>query len=350
MRVVKRYGCCIVFLLACSFASAQTLTEEFIYEQAPFAQCHASTLAEISGGFAAAWFGGTAEGKSDVEIWFATKKGGQWSAPQSVANGQQVSGERYPCWNPVLFRKGGQLSLFYKVGPSPREWWGMVIRSSNDGLDWSAPERLPEGVLGPIKNKPVLLADGRLLAGSSTEHDGWRVHMEWTEDEGASWKKSGFLNSKGKMESIQPTILQLADGRLQILCRSRSAGKITTAFSEDRGDTWSAISATTLPNNNSGLDAVTLANGQQVLVYNHLNRSRHQLHVASSKDGKAWNAVMVLENEPGNEFSYPAVIQSEDGLVHITYTWKRRRIKHVVFDPAAIETTPIVDGVWPSVP
>jgi predicted neuraminidase len=134
---------------------------------------------------------------------------------------------------------------------------------------------------------------------------------------------------------------------LQILCRSKNARKVTTAFSEDQGATWSEITATSLPNNNAGLDAVTLQDGRHVLVYNHLIRGRNQLHVAISKDGRNWEAVTVLENEPGQEFSYPAVIQTSDGLVHITYTWKRRRVKHVVMDPARVESTPIVDGEWP---
>lgn len=153
---------------------------------------------------------------------------------------------------------------------------------------------------------------------------------------------------KGGLESIQPTILQLSDGRLQILCRSKNARQVTTSFSEDNGASWSEISATTLPNNNAGLDAVTLKDGRHVLVYNHLTRGRNQLHVAMSEDGVDWEAVMVLENEPGQEFSYPAVIQTSDGLVHITYTWKRRRVKHVVFDPAQVKPTPIVDGAWPT--
>ena len=329
-------------------ASAQKRVDEFIYDEAPFPQCHASTLVEIPGGLAAAWFGGTAEGKRDVEIWFSTHQEGQWAAPRSVADGVQASGERFPCWNPVLFREGDDLRLYYKVGPSPREWWGMLITSSNNGQDWSEPQRLPDGILGPIKNKPVLLGGKRLVAGSSTEHDGWRVHMEWTDDAGKTWEKSSPLNLKGGLESIQPTILQLSDGRLQILCRSKNARQVTTAFSKDQGATWSDISATTLPNNNSGLDAVTLKDGRHVLVYNHLTRGRHQLHVAMSKDGENWEAVMILENEPGQEFSYPAVVQTSDGLVHITYTWKRRRVKHVAFDPAKVESTPIVEGVWPS--
>ena len=338
---------CLLGSFLLNTAQAQKLVDEFIYDEAPFPQCHASTLVEISGGLAAAWFGGTAEGHRDVEIWFSQHREGQWTVPRSVANGVQKSGERFPCWNPVLFRNGDELRLYYKVGPNPREWWGMVITSSNNGRDWSEPQRLPEGILGPIKNKPVLVAGKRLVAGSSTEHDGWRVHMEWTDDAGVTWKKSEPLNLKGGLESIQPTLLQLSDGRLQILCRSKNARKVTTAFSEDQGATWSEITATSLPNNNAGLDAVTLQDGRHVLVYNHLIRGRNQLHVAISKDGRNWEAVTVLENEPGQEFSYPAVIQTSDGLVHITYTWKRRRVKHVVMDPARVESTPIVDGEWP---
>ena len=104
-----------------------------------------------------------------------------------------------------------------------------------------------------------------------------------------------------------------------------------------------------LPNPSSGTDAITLADGRHLLVYNHNAeyRGRSPLNVAVSHDGESWLAAAVLEDEPGEEFSYPAVIQTSDGLVHVAYTWKRRRIRHVTLDPAQLELSPIVDGRWP---
>ena len=150
---------------------------EFIFETAPHPECHASTIAETaSGALVAAWFGGTEERNADVGIWFgrleaeraestatASSPSGRWTPPVEVANGVQADGARYPTWNPVLYQspqKGAPLLLFYKVGPSPPEWWGMVVESGDDGRTWSEPRRLPDGILGPIKNKPVTLADG----------------------------------------------------------------------------------------------------------------------------------------------------------------------------------------------
>jgi predicted neuraminidase len=121
--------------------------------------------------------------------------------------------------------------------------------------------------------------------------------------------------------------------------------------------TWSTLAKTVLPNNNSGLDGVTLRDGRQLLVYNHSTRTqegmghkgRGILNVALSRDGIAWEAALILDylDERGKQFSYPSVIQTRDGLVHIVYTWHRKRIKHVVIDPARLETYPIVDGQWP---
>jgi predicted neuraminidase len=102
-----------------------------------------------------------------------------------------------------------------------------------------------------------------------------------------------------------------------------------------------------LPNPNSGTDAVTLRDGRHLLVYNHTAKGRSPLNVAVSTDGDTWQAALVLENEPG-EYSYPAVIQTADGLVHAVYTWKRQRIKHVVIDPAKLQLRPIEGGVWPA--
>jgi len=132
------------------------------------------------GHLVAAWFGGTRESAPDVGIWVTRFESGRWSEPVEVATGEQPDGTRYPTWNPVLFAPPGQpLHLFYKVGPSPRAWWGMVKTSADGGRTWSDAARLPSPLLGPIKNKPILYRD-QLLCPSSTEDDGWRAHVERT--------------------------------------------------------------------------------------------------------------------------------------------------------------------------
>lgn len=103
---------------------------------------------------------------------------------------------------------------------------------------------------------------------------------------------------------------------------------------------------TELPNPNSGTDAVTLANGSHLLVYNHTSKGRSPLNVSVSEDGRTWQAALVLENQPG-EYSYPGVIQSSDGMVHIIYTWNRKRIKHVEVNPAKLVPVEMTAGRWP---
>jgi len=320
---------------------------ELIFEKAPFPSCHASTIAETKGGLVAAWFGGTRERNPDVGIWVSRRDKNGWSKIVEVANGDQPTGERFACWNPVLFQpERGPLLLFYKVGPSPSEWWGMIITSSDRGGSWSKPRRLPEGILGPIKNKPVQLQDGSLLCGSSTEHAGWRVHMERTSDLGETWQKTEPLNDRTQFGAIQPTVLVYRSGGIQVLCRSRQS-KIADSWSSDGGKTWSAMKTTALPNPNAGIDAVMLKDGRALLVYNHTEKARSPLNVAVSSDGKTWKAALTLEDQPG-EYSYPAVIQTADGLVHVTYTWKRERIKHAVIDPRKLAPRDMPEGRWPN--
>ena len=312
---------------------------EFVFETAPFPSVHASTIVETRDGLLAAWFGGTREGANDVGIWTSRRARGKWTPPVEVANGVQPDGSRFPTWNPVLFElRKGELALFYKVGPNPRAWWGMVRTSTDDGLTWSAARRLPDGILGPIKNKPVRLADGTIIAPASTETpespSTWRVHFERSGDAGASWSVSR-PDAGAPIDAIQPSVLVHPGGRLQAIGRTRS-GRMFETWSDDSGRTWTPVTLMDLPNPNAGTDAVTLKDKRHLLVYNHTPKGRTPLNVAVSRDGRAWEEVHVLEREPG-EYSYPAVIQTADGLVHITYTWRRERIRHVVIDPAKLK-------------
>ena len=124
----------VVFPIAANAFAADPgiVSSEFIYEKAPFPQCHASTIAETKEGLVAAWFGGTAEKNKDVGIWISHRGKEGWSEVKEVANGKESDSVRYPCWNPVLFQMpAGPLVLFYKVGPSPSSWWEQRrIRSS----------------------------------------------------------------------------------------------------------------------------------------------------------------------------------------------------------------------------
>jgi len=324
------------------------IKSEFIYQpgDVTFPSCHASTLIELKNGLLAAWFGGKGEGNPDVGIWISHFTKGSWTMPVEVVNGIQHKDKRYPCWNPVLYNNGKEILLFYKVGPSPSKWWGEMITSDDEGKTWNNKRRLPEDIYGPIRNKPLLLNNGDLLCPSSTENDGWRVHMEMTPDNGLTWERTPALNDK-KTGAIQPTLLLYPGGKIQMLCRSTSSW-ILSSWSEDNGHTWSELTSCGLPNPNKAVDAVTLKDGRKLLVYNHLTSGYYMLNVAVSDDGKDWKAAALLENDKeGKQYIYPAVIQTNDGLVHITYTWKRQLIKHVIIDPEKIILKPIVNGEWP---
>jgi predicted neuraminidase len=325
------------FLAGCRARSPAPLAValvEDIFAEAPFAQCHASTVAETRDGLAAAWFGGTAEGNPDVGIWLGRLKRGTWTRPVEIVRGEGAGGSKQPCWNPVLFSPAkGPLLLFYKVGPSPASWRGLLVRSADGGRTWEAPAPLPDGILGPIKNHPLELPDGSLLCGSSTENAGWRVHFEMTRDEGRTWSRTVPINDGGTVGLIQPALLRTGGDGVLALMRS-DAGFLYESRSADGGATWTPPAATALPNPNAGIDAVTLRDGRHVLVYNPLAQGRDVLAVALSNEGREWKRVLTLEDEAGAQFSYPAVIQTRDGRVHITYTWKRTRIRHAVFEPA----------------
>ena len=290
--------------------------EQFVYEEAPFPSCHASTIVEITGApestsdrdrgtLVAAFFGGKDEGDPSVGIWLSRLgRSGSWDAPREVADGVQTDGRRYPTWNPVLFEGPDErLFLFYKVGPNPRQWWGEWKVSSDAGRTWSSATRLDEGLLGPVRSKPLRLRDGAFLFGSSTEHDGWRLHFEQMTtgspldadadadananananvnvnvnvnagaDLGVAVVRLGEVDQAregtGLIQAIQPSFLQHGDGRIQALCRTKQA-RIGSTSSVDGGRTWSQLELLALPNPDAGVEALTLHDGRHLLVYNH---------------------------------------------------------------------------------
>jgi predicted neuraminidase len=337
-----RAGVAVSALLCLSLMDASAaggiLKTEFIFERGPVPTNHASTIVETAEGLLAAWSGGPRARDPLNSIFSARSDGTNWTKPVTIMEGGTASA-RLQCWNPVLFQPSrGPLLLFYKVGPSPEEWSGMLTTSTNAGRTWTSPKRLPDGFIGPVRNKPMELPDGSLLCGASVEQGGWRVHMERASNFGERWEKTRPLNDPAEVSAIQPTILSHENSSLQILCRTKQ-GFIAEAWSKDTGKTWSALTLTRLPNPNGAIDALRLKDGRFLLVYNASASERNVLNLAASNDGRQWTPELVLEEGAG-EFSYPAIIQARDGLVHITYSWNRQRIRHVIIDPMRFKPGP----------
>ena len=303
------------------------ICKEFVF---PFkeGECHASTLLRLTdGAVLTAWFGGSKEGNLDVQIWLSRRENGVWSTPVSVPTAVPVQH-----WNPVLFQTDDEtVTLFYKIGKPIDVWQTMVIRSTDGGRTWTAPEELvagdESGGRGPVKNKPILTSDGRILAPASTEHGTcWRCFVD--EFDGNRWIKHPDFPVDGEdVGVIQPTLWEDADGKFHALMRSNQ-GKIYRADSADGGRTFGTCYATDLPNNNSGLDAVMTEGGTLVLVCNPVEKNwgpRSPLSVFVSTDnGETFDKALDLETEQG-EFSYPAIV-ADGNHVSITYTYKRQSI------------------------
>ena len=303
----------------------------FIFEKAPFPSCHASTLVEHEPGkLMAAWFGGKDEGAKDVQIWASTFDGKAWSEPKVIGTepGQ-------PCWNPVLFKSAkGTLHFWYKAGPKPFNWTGFSRTSTDNGKTWTKVEMMHGGFWGPIRAKPIQLASGVILAGTSVESfRNWTPYVDRSTDDGKTWKRSNGFPVPEKFDQIQPTLFETKDGRIVALMRSSNPRVICRAESKDGGETFSAAEETQLPNPSAGIDCVKTTEGDVFLIYNPSALLRTPISLArSTDDGKTWKRVADLETEPG-EYSYPAIIQSAAGTLEMTYTWKRTHIKHVSHDP-----------------
>lgn len=303
----------------------------FIFDKAPFPECHASTVVEPAPGrLMAAWFGGTREKANDVQIWASHFDGAKWS--ELVVVGTEKG---YPTWNPVLFPAAdGGLILWYKAGPDPQTWTGYARRSKDGGQTWTAPEIMPSGLVGPVRAKPIRLKDGTILAGTSWEsHKVWSPYVDRSTDDGRTWLRSNAFDVPGKHGQIQPTLFEGTGGNVVALMRSRNPLKVCRAESADGGKTFTPAEPTALNNPSSGIDVVKAREGDVFLIYNPVPLGRVPLSLArSTDDGRTWAKVLDLETEPG-EYSYPAMVQSADGKLQITYTWKRKHIKYVAVDP-----------------
>ncbi len=325
---------------------------------------HASTVAELKGGdVMVAWFAGTKEGAPDVAIYGARLHRRLWSAPVELARAQGVA-----CSNPVLFHSNdGRLWLYYKYGTSPGTWLGARKVSFDEGRSWSADEHLKPGILGPIKDKPLVLPNGVIVSGSSVESPhSWTAWIERSSDDGNTWTKFGPLTvpeaidvpdaaalaasheqaappesasagvsskiyppSATTVGIIQPTVVNLGNHHLRFYARSRTrSARIAAADSFDDGKTWGAVHFLALPNPNSGIDAVRLKDGRIVLAFNNSYNRRTPLNLAASADGEHFRIFKTLEDGPG-QYSYPAIVQASNGDLLITYSWRRETIKFV---------------------
>lgn len=347
----------------------QAQTDDFIFQPISSGHAlattqpdnHASTLVELKNGdILTAWFAGTKEGAPDVAIYGSRRHAGTWSAPVELARAEKVA-----CWNPVLFHtKDGRLWLFYKYGTRPSTWRGARKVSTDEGLTWSAEERLPDGILGPIKDKPLILPDGTIVSGSSVENGKWTAWVERSTDNGATWTKFGPITlpadadipdagaiaaskqvdtptpdetvhtklyppAKEVIGIIQPSVVSLGAHHLRFYARVHSrANRIAISDSVDDGRTWSQARLLALPNPNSGIDAVRLRDGRIVLIFNNSYNTRTPLNLAVSRDGEHFKVFKTLEDAPG-QYSYPAIIQANNGDLLITFSWRRQTIKFV---------------------
>jgi predicted neuraminidase len=324
---------------------------------------HASTLVELKNGdVQAAWFAGSKEGAPDVKIYGARLHKGAWASPVELARAENVA-----CWNPVLFHThDGKLWLYYKYGTRPSTWAGARKWSDDEGRTWSAAEHLPDGILGPIKDKPLVLPDGVIVSGSSVENEKWTAWIERSTDNGKTWTKFGPItvpenldvpdaaalaareqamspqnDTGGQVHTkfypqpletggiIQPTVVRMQGKHLRFFARSHTrAARIAVADSYDDGQTWTQAHFIALPNPNSGIDAVRLKDGRIVLVFNNSRNARTPLNLAVSRDGEHFRIFKTLEDSPG-QYSYPAIIQASNGDLMMTYTCRRETIKFV---------------------
>ncbi len=321
---------------------------------------HCSSLIQLpNGNLMVSFYAGTAEANPDTKIYTSTfnHKLNAWCNPWIILNTEGKSNG-----NAILFiNKKDRIFLFNNTIHKewrrfPKLWnWALtdnrVMYSDDFGKTWSENRPLfPNKIGWNFKNKALYLKDGTVLFSLYDDYY-FKSYILISKDDGESWNLSNPIitihRPSGLREhflklidhffpifgNIQPTLIERENNNILAFLRPHNLKKVLISESKDGGYTWSKTKKTILNNPGSGIDAIKLVNGNVIMVYNNSETSRSVLNIALSEDdGNTWRFNKILENEKGMEFSYPVIIQGSEGLVHITYTYKRVCIKHVILN------------------
>jgi predicted neuraminidase len=338
------------------------ISHSFINPDSESGMVHVGSVCEMSDGqLGAVWYGGTREGAKDVAIFFSTKPSDPnrpWSPPEIIVDRESATKElhRYirKVGNPVLFSGPEKRLWLIYVSITVGGWSGssLNVKASLDGgLTWTDSHRL---TLSPFFNISELVK-GRPLPVNVMEGNENRDHFAvpiYHECLGyfpeILWiafprTNEAFFYEKSRMAEgnffIQPSIAPLNTHSAKAFYRCLSpARQISTARTDDGGQTWSKPKFLDLPNPDSAVDALPLSQNRILMAFNDSSNNREILQLAVSNDqGINWIRIHTLENSPHEEFSYPYMIRGRNGLIHLVYTWKRKRIKHWTFNEAWVD-------------
>ena len=374
---------------------------------APGQAVHAASVVELSGGnLRAVWFSGSREGAGDVTVQTAVMDAAtlKWGVESTLFERHQIERSlwRYvkKLGNPVIARAPDGSIWLWMVNVSLGGWAGSAItwsRSTDEGSNWSQPRRL---VTSPflnistlVKGAPVALADGQI---------GLPVYHEFVTKFGEILRidPQGRVIDKvripGSQTSLQPVVLVTGPENAQVYMRSGDAKALMTSTTDDAGKTWSLTRGTTWPNPDAALAGLVTRTGAQWLALNPTTSHREILALVQAGKGGSFDGASpwivessaapqtrlsiqdyerLLGRELGasgvgqeqiaayvasarrqlcgqercsQEFSYPYLLQSRDGYLHLIYTWHRTRIKHIRLDP--LQSVPTAQPVVAHVP
>lgn len=330
------------------------MVEEFINPDPGTGMVHVGSICELPDGrLTAAWYGGTREGAKDVAIFLAIKDPGhltRWSKPKRVVDRISASRELYryikKVGNPIIFAGSGDDLWLVYVTISAGGWSGSSLNakvSSDAGVTWNNSRRL---TLSPffniselVRNKPLPLSSGGFALPIYHECLGYFPEILWLqsgrEDGAIAFRKSRMT---GGQSFIQPSVVAYGPSLATAFYRCRTDEKaVGVAVTKNAGISWSEPQTLKLPNPDSAVDAILLSDHRILLAFNDSVQNRENLRLAVSNDrGSDWARIATLESTQGKKYSYPYMIRSQDGLIHLIYTWHRKRIKHVVFNEAWI--------------
>ncbi|KRF06831.1 hypothetical protein ASG89_18445 [Paenibacillus sp. Soil766] len=314
---------------------------------------HAANLLELDNGdLLCVWFSGSGEGNPDTNVLMSRLSAGsnEWTAPMQLSGDIERSEQ-----NPILHQApDGKLWLFHTSNePHNQKTSRIVYRISDDnGFTWGPTEVLFDG-LGIFLRHPLLvLKNGDwLLPTYYCKLDGHYSVVQISSDQGKTWKE---YEVQGSTHRVQMNVVERIDGTLFAMFRSRQADRIYTSISQDNGRNWTVPVKSELPNNNSSMQFIKLQNGHLALIYNNSSMERDQfrwvqrkgefrkkplrtpLTLAISEDeGKTWpyykNIQMADLEYKDSEigYSYPSIISTRDGKIHIAFSYLRKGIKHV---------------------